>query len=61
MTDFENMTKDEAIEFCMSHRSQFIKQFDNEMKGNEQFENVVVLLTAEVISPDELPDYGMKF
>jgi hypothetical protein len=65
MSDFSNMTKEEAIEYCYSHRAEYVGGFPNDGSrggdGCRAFDCLIEILEGETIHPKDLPDYGMDF
>lgn len=59
MTDFENMTKQQALDYCYKHEKEFKR--DAEDDGAEQFSCLIEIIREGTIEPKELPDYGMHF
>lgn len=57
--DFENMTYEEAIEYCYKYEDKFLSNCGR--GGIEEFNGIIYLLESKSISPKELPDYGMDY
>lgn len=62
MTDFETMTKEEAIKYCFKHRNEFLADcYDYGVEGIRQFDCLVAILESGNIEPKDLPSYGMDY
>ena len=59
--DFENMTTQEAIEYCYRHKDDYIRSFDQIDEGMRQFECLIPLVEDGTVKPEALPDYGMDY
>lgn len=53
---FNNMTKEEAIEYSYKHQ----KDYDHDV-GQREFDCLIACLESGHIKPNELPDYGMDY
>ena len=61
MKAFADMTKEEAIAYCETHKDQYIRDFDSISEGIRQYECLIAILNWGTIQPAELPDYGMDY
>ena len=61
-TDFNTMTKDEAIQYCYQHEQQYKSDmYGIGEDGVEQFGCLIMILESDTIKPSELPSYGMDY
>jgi len=51
----------ETINLRYKHRDEYIRGFDSIDEGIRSFDCLIMLLEDEVITADDLPDYGMEF
>jgi hypothetical protein len=62
MSDFNIMTKEEALDYCQKHADEFkadcYRSGDN---GESQFDCLISIVEDGIISPSELPSYGMEY
>jgi len=56
------MTKEEAINYCLKHRNEFLAEaYESGEDGLGQYECLISCLEEGRIDPEELVDYGMDF
>jgi len=55
------MTREDAIAYCHRHRDEYIRDAGSIDEGIRQFDCLISILEDEVITPDQLAEYGMDY
>lgn len=59
---FENMTVEEAIQYCYKYANDYkAEMYECGEDGERAFECLIEILENGTIQPKDLPDYGMNY